>query len=118
MGSKPLFDMIRQSYILVSERLLGSVDAIEGVDDKQRENCASSPAASLTPCPLPTSRHQPARPAPRDGDQGRKPLEGLGEHAARPSKGQLTHTDPEAFEVGRNIAVTPGKVGSARRSTS
>jgi polyhydroxyalkanoate synthase len=25
-------------------------------------------------------------------------------------KGQLTHTDPEAFEVGRNIATTPGKV--------
>jgi polyhydroxyalkanoate synthase len=25
-------------------------------------------------------------------------------------KGQLTHTDEEAFEVGRNIAVTPGKV--------
>src|SRR3546814_1772873 len=25
-------------------------------------------------------------------------------------KCQLTHTDPEAFEVGRNIAVTPGKV--------
>jgi hypothetical protein len=26
------------------------------------------------------------------------------------AKGQLTHTDPAAFEVGRNIAVTPGKV--------
>jgi polyhydroxyalkanoate synthase len=25
-------------------------------------------------------------------------------------KGQLTHTDPEAFELGRNLAVTPGKV--------
>jgi polyhydroxyalkanoate synthase subunit PhaC len=25
-------------------------------------------------------------------------------------KGQLTHTDPEAFELGRNIAITPGKV--------
>jgi polyhydroxyalkanoate synthase len=25
-------------------------------------------------------------------------------------KGQLTHTDPNAFEVGRNLAMTPGKV--------
>jgi polyhydroxyalkanoate synthase len=33
----PLFDMIRQSYLLISDRLLGSVDAIEGVPDKQRE---------------------------------------------------------------------------------
>jgi polyhydroxyalkanoate synthase len=33
----PLFDMIRQSYLLIADRMLGSVDAIEGVDDKQRE---------------------------------------------------------------------------------
>ncbi|HEY0013952.1 MAG TPA: class I poly(R)-hydroxyalkanoic acid synthase, partial [Allosphingosinicella sp.] len=33
----PVFDMIRQSYLLISDRLLGSVDALEGVDDKQRE---------------------------------------------------------------------------------
>src|SRR5207249_6172585 len=26
------------------------------------------------------------------------------------SKGQLTHTDTEAFEVGRNLATAPGKV--------
>ena len=32
----PLFDMIRQSYLLIADRMLGSVDAIEGVDDKQR----------------------------------------------------------------------------------
>ena len=33
----PLFDMIRQSYLLVSERLLGGVDAIDGIDKRQRE---------------------------------------------------------------------------------
>ena len=33
----PLFDTIRQTYLLVSERLLGSVDAIEGVDEATRE---------------------------------------------------------------------------------
>src|SRR5688500_6201723 len=33
----PLFDLIRQSYILISDRLLGSVDALEGLDEKQRE---------------------------------------------------------------------------------
>ena len=33
----PLFDMIRQSYLLVSDRLLGSVDAIEGIGEEQRE---------------------------------------------------------------------------------
>ena len=33
----PLFDTIRQSYLLISDRLLGSVDAIEGLTDRQRE---------------------------------------------------------------------------------
>jgi hypothetical protein len=44
----PLFDMIRQSYLLISDRLLGSVDALEGLDDKQRRSCASRPAPSST----------------------------------------------------------------------
>ena len=33
----PLFDTIRQTYLLISERMLGSVDAIEGVDEATRE---------------------------------------------------------------------------------
>src|ERR1044071_1755856 len=33
----PLYDTIRQTYLLISDRLLGSVDAIEGVDDETRE---------------------------------------------------------------------------------
>ena len=36
----PLFDTIRQTYLLVSDRLLGSVDAIEGVDAPTREKIA------------------------------------------------------------------------------
>ena len=32
----PLFDTIRQTYLLVSDRLLGSVDALEGVDEATR----------------------------------------------------------------------------------
>jgi polyhydroxyalkanoate synthase len=35
--NNPLFDMIRQSYVLISDRLLGSVDAIDGITDKQRQ---------------------------------------------------------------------------------
>jgi polyhydroxyalkanoate synthase len=42
--------------------------------------------------------------------KGESLLKGLENMLRDLSKGQLTHTDPEAFEVGRNIAVTPGKV--------
>ncbi|HYE26613.1 MAG TPA: class I poly(R)-hydroxyalkanoic acid synthase [Allosphingosinicella sp.] len=107
----PLFDMIRQSYLLVSERLLGSVDAIEGLDPKQREKLrfltknfvdAMAPSNFAATNPLVLERAMETK--------GESLLKGLEHMLADISKGQLTHTDPEAFEVGRNIAVTPGKV--------
>jgi polyhydroxyalkanoate synthase len=107
----PLFDMIRQSYLLISDRLLGSVDALEGVDPAQRERLrfatrafvdAMSPSNFALTNPQVLQRTMETR--------GENLLKGL-EHMLRDlSKGQLTHTDPNAFEVGRNIATTPGKV--------
>jgi polyhydroxyalkanoate synthase len=107
----PLFDMIRQSYLLVSERLLGSVDAVEGVDDRQRERLrfmtrnfvdAMSPSNFVATNPVVLERAVETK--------GESLLKGLEHMLEDISKGQLSHTDPRAFEVGRNIAVTPGKV--------
>eukprot|EP01037_Dinobryon_pediforme_P023026 gene23026-24359_t len=33
----PLFDWIRQSYFLFSDQMLAQVEAVQGIDDKQRE---------------------------------------------------------------------------------
>ncbi len=107
----PLFDMIRQSYLLVSDRLLGSVDSIEGLDAKQREKLrfmtknfvdAMAPSNFAATNPWVLERAMATK--------GESLLKGLEHMLDDVSKGQLTHTDPEAFEVGRNIAVTPGKV--------
>jgi polyhydroxyalkanoate synthase len=107
----PLFDMIRQSYLLVSERLLGGVEAIEGVDEKQRERLrfltrnfvdAMSPSNFAATNPVVLERALETK--------GESLLKGLEHMLEDVSRGQLTQTDPEAFEVGRNTAVTPGKV--------
>ena len=107
----PLFDMIRQSYLLVSDRLLGSVDAIDGLDEEQREQLrfatrlfvdAMSPSNFALTNPQVIERTIASR--------GDNLLKGLEHMLADLGKGQLTHTAPEAFEVGRNIAATPGKV--------
>jgi poly[(R)-3-hydroxyalkanoate] polymerase subunit PhaC len=107
----PLFDMIRQSYLLVSERLLGSVDAIEGLDSRQREKLrfltrnfvdAMAPSNFAATNPVVLERAMATK-----GESLLKGLEHMLDDVAR---GQLTHTDPAAFEVGRNIAITPGKV--------
>jgi poly[(R)-3-hydroxyalkanoate] polymerase subunit PhaC len=107
----PVFDMIRQSYLLVSDRLLGSVDALEGVDVRQREKLrfmtrafvdAMAPSNFAATNPLVIERALETK--------GESLLKGLENMLRDISKGQLTHTDAQAFEIGRNIAVTPGKV--------
>jgi len=109
--NNPLFDMIRQSYVLISDRLLGSVDAIDGITDKQRQQLrftaqgfvdAMSPSNFALTNPKVLERAWETR--------GESLLKGLENMLRDMEKGQLTHTDPNAFEVGRNIATTPGKV--------
>jgi len=106
-----LFDMIRQSYVLISDRLLGSVEVLPGVDEKQKEKLrfatrafvdAMAPSNFALTNPLVLERTMETR--------GENLLKGLENMLRDLRKGQLTHTDPEAFEVGRNIATTPGKV--------
>ncbi|WP_332810671.1 PHA/PHB synthase family protein [Sphingomonas sp.] len=107
----PVFDMIRQSYLLVSDRLLGSVDALEGIGEEQREQLrfatrlfvdAMSPSNFALTNPQVIERTIASR--------GDNLLKGLEHMLADLGKGQLTHTAPDVFEVGRNIASTPGKV--------
>jgi len=107
----PLFDMIRQTYLLISERLLGAVDAIEGVDDKTREKMrfmTRSFVDAMSPSNFALTNPQVIERAIET--RGESLLHGLDHMLRDLSSGQLTHTDKEAFEVGRNIAVTPGKV--------
>jgi polyhydroxyalkanoate synthase len=107
----PLFDMIRQSYLLISDRLLGSVDAIEGVPDKQREQLRFTTRAFVDAMsPSNFALTNPEVLEKTFETRGENLLKGLENMLRDIEKGQLTHTAPEAFEIGRNIAVTPGKV--------
>jgi polyhydroxyalkanoate synthase subunit PhaC len=107
----PVFDSIRQMYLMMSDQLLKSVDTIQGLDDQQREQLrfqargtidAMSPSNFAFTNPLVMERIVETK--------GESLLTGVKHMLADMQKGQLTHVDPEAFEVGRNIATTPGKV--------
>jgi polyhydroxyalkanoate synthase len=110
-AAHPMFDMMRQTYLLVSERMLGSVDALEGLDDKQRRKLkfqtqqfvdAMAPSNFAMTNPLVIQKTLETK--------GENLLKGL-EHMLRDMRqGQMTQSDISAFEVGRNVAVTPGKV--------
>lgn len=107
----PVFDWIRQSYFLLSDQMLAQVEALQGVDDKQREQmrfAARGFLDAISPSNFPATNPEVIEKTIETG--GENLLKGLQNMLADLSKGQLTHTDAEAFEVGRNLATTPGKV--------
>lgn len=107
----PVFDWIRQSYLMIADQMLKQVDAIEGLDPKQREQFRFATQGFI-------DAMSPSNFAFTNPDVIQKTIETRGENLLKGlsnmlndlGKGQLTHTDAGAFEVGRNLATTPGKV--------
>jgi len=108
---EPIFDMIRQSYVAIADQLLQGVDAIEGLDHKQKEQLrfatqsfveAMSPANFAFTNPAVLQRIFETR--------GANLLTGLERMLEDIQRGQIRHVGDNAFEVGRNLATTPGKV--------
>jgi polyhydroxyalkanoate synthase len=107
----PLFDWIRQSYFLISDHMLANIDALAGVDDRQKEQlrfAARGFLEAMSPSNFPATNPVVLEKTIETG--GENLLKGLQNMLADIAKGQLTHTDPNAFELGRNLATTPGKV--------
>lgn len=110
-SANPLFDMIRQSYLLVADHMLKAVDTLEGVDGPQKEKLAFATRTiveAMSPSNFAMTNPVVLQKTIESG--GQNLLKGLEHMLADVERGQLTHTDPDAFEVGRNIAITPGKI--------
>ncbi|HEX8839227.1 MAG TPA: alpha/beta fold hydrolase, partial [Sphingomicrobium sp.] len=107
----PIFDTIRQTYLRVSDQLLGTVDEIDGLDGAARERLrfatqsfvdAMSPSNFALTNPQVLKRTMETR--------GENLLKGLANMLKDIAAGQMTQTKQGVFEVGRNLATTPGKV--------
>ncbi len=108
---QPVFDFLRQSYLTIAEHLLKTVDQVEGIDDTQRERLRFATKGfvdAMSPSNFAATNPQVIAKAIET--KGESLLKGLQNMLADIQRGQLTHTDADAFEVGRNIATTPGKV--------
>ncbi len=107
----PLFAWIRESYVMIADHLMNSVDAIEGVDARQREQLRFATRGFIDA--MSPSNFAFTNPEVIDKTietRGENLLKGLQHMLTDIGRGQLTHTNGDAFEVGRNLAVTPGKV--------
>ncbi|WP_066778679.1 PHA/PHB synthase family protein [Sphingomonas sp. CCH5-D11] len=107
----PLFAWIRQSYELLADHLLRSVDTLAGVDDEQRAQLRFVMRGfvdALSPTNFPLTNPEVIERTLET--RGENLLKGLQHMLADISRGQMTHTPADAFELGRNLATTPGKV--------
>ncbi len=107
----PFYDLIRQSYLLISDYMTSLADAVDGVDPRQKAKLRFATTGlldALAPSNFPLTNPTVIAKTLESG--GENLVKGLQHMLADMEKGQLTHTDGTQFELGRNIASTPGKV--------
>ena len=108
---QPVFALIHQTYLMLAEQIVAMGDRLPGLDAAQKKQLKFTSQAivdALSPAHFPlTNPVVLERTLATRGDNLVKGMEHL---LTDLRKGQLTHTDPDAFELGRNIATTPGKV--------
>lgn len=107
----PMFALLHQSYLLFSEQAEAMVDAMEGIDPARRDQLRFATRTmmdALSPSNFALTNPQVLERARQTN--GASLVSGLEHLVSDLRRGQLTHTSPDAFKVGENIAVTPGKV--------
>lgn len=110
-----VFDFIKQSYLLTARWIQGLVGSVEGLDDKTARKVdfyTRQFVDAMAPSNFVLTNPEVLRATIESGGENLlRGLNNLLEDLER-GKGQLSirMTDLEAFKIGENIAVTPGKV--------
>jgi polyhydroxyalkanoate synthase len=110
-SENPIFEMIKESYLAISDRLLESVEEMEGLDDESRQKLRFATRTfveAMSPSNFALTNPQVMKRTIET--KGENLLSGLQNMLNDVRAGQLSHTKAGAFEVGRNLATTPGKV--------
>ena len=107
----PVFDLIRQGYSVMSRAMLQAVDDMPGLDNAQRSKAhfaMRTLVEAMSPANSPLTNPKALNKAIETN--GQSLLTGMTNMLGDLQRGQLTHVERGAFEVGVNIATTPGKV--------
>ena len=110
-----LFDYIKQSYLLTARWMQNTVNDVQGLDEKTAKKVdfyTRQFADAMAPSNFVMTNPEVLRATVESGGENLvKGLENL-LHDLERGDGQLRirQTDESAFELGKNVAVTPGKV--------
>lgn len=106
----PFHDLLRRSYLVNSKQLSELVDQAQ-VDDKSKLQLrfyARQFIDAMSPSNFPATNPEVVRAAIRT--RSASLVAGMQNLIEDIQKGRITRVDESAFEVGRNLAVTPGEV--------
>jgi len=107
----PIFDAIKQVYLLTATTLLKAASEIEGLDEKQQRKMIfylRQFLDAISPTNFAFTNPQVIHETLQSG--GQNLVKGM-EHLVRDMQaGQIKMTDTDTFAPGRNLALTPGQV--------
>ena len=114
-SENPLYDHVKQSYLLASKFMLSTVRETEGLDAHTAHKVdfyTRQFIDALAPTNFAMTNPEVARRTVETG--GENLVQGLSNMLEDLERGQgrlrVRMTDPEKFRLGENVAVTPGKV--------
>jgi polyhydroxyalkanoate synthase len=110
-SSNFLFDYIKQSYLITSRHVQHAVANVEGLSPESEKKVAFFTRQfvdALAPSNFALTNPQVMRETMASG--GQNLLRGLDNLLGDIEKGGISMTDEKAFQLGRNVATTPGKV--------
>ncbi len=112
---RPLFDFWKQAYLLTSQWAEKMMDTAPGADDRQKQRARFNLnliTSALSPSNFPFSNPEVLRVTVAENAENL--VKGMTQLAQDLNDSgdlmRIRQTDMSAFEVGRNIAITPGKV--------
>ncbi len=107
----PAFDFLRQSYLLTASHIMEAAHGLDGLDAAEKAKAQfliKQYVDAMSPANFALTNPEVLKATVETG--GANLLKGL-EHLLGDLKtGRMKMTDENAFEVGRNVAITPGKV--------
>ncbi|MDR1888420.1 MAG: class I poly(R)-hydroxyalkanoic acid synthase [Zoogloeaceae bacterium] len=110
-SSSPVFDYLRQNYLLNSKYVLDAVELLPVENERAKEKlrfAAQQYVDALSPSNFAATNPESIRLAVET--QGRSLTDGITNLIADLGKGRISMTDETVFEVGRNLAITKGQV--------
>ena len=110
-SSNFLFDYLKQSYLITARHIQHAVADVEGLPAESEKKVAfftRQYVDALSPSNFALTNPQVLRETVSSG--GQNLLKGLDNLLGDIEKGGISMTDEKAFQLGRNVATTPGKV--------